>query len=376
MICSIDVGPILLRLSKQSSGGYMSENSNELISIVIPVYCEEEVLPLLRNRLAPVLDQMEQACEVLLVNDGSRDNSLSLMREIAIEDPRFRIINLSRNYGHQIAVTAGINESRGDAVITMDADLQDPPEVSLELISKWQEGFDVVLARRLKRDGETLFKRVTARLFYRLVNMLSASDMPVDVGDFRLIDRRVVDALNRMPEQDRYLRGMIGWVGFQTAYVTFRRPERVAGSTKYPLRSMIKLALNGIIGFSDIPLRIALWLGLFVSAGALSFGLWILISWSFADQVVQGWTSTMVVLAFLGGIQLLMIGIAGLYVGRIYNEVKKRPLYFLDPPKENADNSRPQTHQPTNSASGGADAGGADAAQTSQASVSPSSETR
>lgn len=319
---------------------------------------------MLYESMVKVLDRVGCAAEVVLVNDGSKDNSLQIMREIRAEDDRFRIVNLSRNFGHQTAVTAGIDAAYGDAVIVMDADLQDPPEVALELLGKWRQGYDIVLARRVARSGESFFKRATAALFYRFIRRLSSVDLPLDVGDFRLIDRKVVDALARMPEQDRYLRGMISWLGFKTAEVPFQRDERVAGESKYPLRAMIRLALNGVLGFSDIPLRLALWFGMTISVLALLFGLYILASWFFNDNVVQGWTSTVLVLTFLGGIQLLMLGIVGLYIGRIHNEVKRRPLYFIDPELDASPQSRVEDHQPENRLSGGVEAGGGGAAQT------------
>lgn len=335
-----------------------------LVSFVIPVYCEEAILPLLFERMTDILDQVNGIAEVVLVNDGSKDASLQMMCDIRARDDRFRIINLSRNFGHQTAVTAGIDAANGDAVIVMDADLQDPPEVALQLLDKWREGYDIVLARRVARSGERFFKRATAALFYRFIRRLSSVDMPVDVGDFRLIDHKVVNALRRMPEQDRYLRGMISWLGFKTAEVPFQRDERVAGESKYPLRAMIRLALNGVLGFSDVPLRLALWSGMTISVIALLFGLYILASWFFNDDVVQGWTSTVLVVTFLGGLQLLMLGIVGLYIGRIHNEVKRRPLYFVDSESDVPIASAAADHQPEKSLSGGSAAGGGGAAQT------------
>ena len=334
-----------------------------LVSFVIPVYCEEDTLPLLHQRMVSILDQVAGKAEVILVNDGSKDGSLKIMREMRAQDDRFRIVNLSRNFGHQTAVTAGIDAANGDAVIVMDADLQDPPEVALQLLGKWCEGYDIVLARRVARSGESLFKRTTAALFYRFIRRLSSVDMPLDVGDFRLIDRKVVNALARMPEQDRYLRGMISWLGFSTTEVPFQRDERVAGESKYPLRAMIRLAVNGVVGFSDVPLRLALWFGMTISVLALLFGLYILTSWFFNDHVVQGWTSTVMVLTLLGGLQLLMLGIVGLYIGRIHNEVKRRPLYFVDPEPDSPQGSLLEDHQPENRLAGGGVAGGGGAAQ-------------
>ena len=334
-----------------------------MISFVIPVYSESATLPLLQERMDSILDQINEPVEVILVNDGSKDNSLELMDEIAARDARFRVVNLSRNYGHQLAVTAGLDAAKGDAVITMDADLQDPPEVTLELIEKWRDGYHIVLARRIARAGESVFKRATAAMFYRIIRRLSSIDMPLDVGDFRLIDRKVVDALAHMPEHDRYLRGMISWVGFRTAEVPFMRDERVAGESKYPLSAMVKLAMNGLLGFSDVPLRLALWFGMAISVIALLFGLYILASWFFADNVVAGWTSMILIVTLLGGLQLFMLGIVGLYIGRIHNELKRRPLYFVDSEHRLTLRRPVIDHQARNSSPGGSDAGGAGASQ-------------
>lgn len=335
-----------------------------MTSFVIPVYCEEAILPLLYESMLKILDRIDSNAEVVLVNDGSKDDSLQIMRDIRARDDRFRIVNLSRNFGHQTAVTAGVDAANGDAVIVMDADLQDPPEVALQLLDKWREGYDIVLARRVARSGESVFKRATAALFYRLIRRLSSVDMPLDVGDFRLMDRKVVNALARMPEQDRYLRGMISWLGFKTAEVPFQRDQRLAGESKYPLRAMIRLALNGVLGFSDVPLRLALWSGMTISVLALLFGLYILASWFFNDNVVQGWTSTVLVVTLLGGLQLLMLGIVGLYIGRIHNEVKRRPLYFVDPVPDAPQASVVKDYQPEKRLGGGVVAGGGGAAQT------------
>lgn len=340
----------------------MLVREERLISFVIPVYCEEAILPMLHESMARILDQLDHDAEVVLVNDGSKDSSLQIMRDIRTQDDRFKIVNLSRNFGHQTAVTAGIDAANGDAVIVMDADLQDPPQVALQLIGKWREGYDIVLARRVARTGESIFKRASAALFYRLLRRLSSVDMPLDVGDFRLIDRKVVHALARMPEQDRYLRGMISWMGFRTTEVPYQRDERVAGESKYPLRAMVRLAINGVVGFSDVPLRLALWFGMSISILALLFGVYILASWFFNDNVVQGWTSTVLVLTLLGGLQLLMLGVVGLYIGRIHNEVKRRPLYFVDPEPGSPPTGPSVAYQPENRRDGGWIGGGAGAA--------------
>ncbi|WBX83204.1 glycosyltransferase family 2 protein [Sphingosinicella microcystinivorans] len=303
-------------------------------SLVIPIYNEADVLPLLFERLASLLEKLDQSAEIVLVNDGSRDSSLALMRLKARQDPRYRIVNLSRNFGHQIAITAGMDNAGGCAVIIMDADLQDPPELVLEMIGKWKEGFSVVSARRIAREGEGRFKRWSAHIFYRVLRTMTSVDIDADVGDFRLLDRKVVNALMGMREQDRFVRGMISWLGFNQTCVDFVRAERAAGSTKYPFLKMLKLAVNGILGFSDIPLRMALWGGALVSLLAISYGLFVVGGWFFNDTLVAGWTSTIVVLSFLGGINLVMTGVVGLYVGRIHNEVKRRPLYLVDAARE------------------------------------------
>jgi len=305
-------------------------------SLVIPVYDECEVLPLLFERLDELLAGFDEPAEIVLVNDGSRDNSLNLLRAKARDDARYRVVNLSRNFGHQIAITAGIDQAAGDAVIVMDADLQDPPEVVLEMIGKWRQGFDVVGAKRQQRRGESWFKRTTARMFYRLMRRMTTVSINDEVGDFRLMDRKVVEAFRAMREQDRYVRGMIGWLGFSQTTVPFVREARAAGETKYPLSKMLRLAANGIIGFSDLPLRIALWFGALVSVLAFVYGLIVIAGWIFDRGAVPGWTSTVVILSFLGGVNLMMIGVVGLYVGRIYGQVKNRPLYVLDPEDDGA----------------------------------------
>lgn len=298
-------------------------------SLVIPIYNEEAVLPVLLHRLDLLLDRLDAPGEVIFVDDGSRDSSGIVAAARAKDDPRYRYLALSRNFGHQIAISAGMDVASGDAVIVMDADLQDPPEVVLDLIAKWREGYEIVYARRLSRDGESRFKRWTASLFYRTLRKLTAVDIPADVGDFRLVDRKALDAFRAMPERDRFVRGMFGWMGFRQTAVSFHRLPRLAGRTKYGWSKMLKLALDGIVGFSDIPLRLALWLGTIVSLGALSYGAYVV--WlTFHDaSLVTGWASTVVLMSFLAGINLLMTGIVGLYVGRIHAEVKNRPLYVI-----------------------------------------------
>jgi polyisoprenyl-phosphate glycosyltransferase len=299
-------------------------------SLVIPIYNEEAVLPVLLHRLDQLLQRLDAPGEVIFVDDGSRDTCGIVAAARAKDDPRYRYLALSRNFGHQIAISAGMDVAAGEAVIVMDADLQDPPEVVLDLIAKWKEGYEIVYARRLSRDGDSRMKRWTASLFYRTLRKLTAVDIPADVGDFRLVDRKALEAFRAMPERDRFVRGMFGWMGFRQTAVSFHRLPRVAGRTKYGWSKMIKLAFDGIVSFSDIPLRLALWLGTVVSLGALSYGayaVWL----AFFDpaRLVTGWTSTVVLMSLLAGINLLMTGIVGLYVGRIHTEVKSRPLYVI-----------------------------------------------
>jgi dolichol-phosphate mannosyltransferase len=246
-------------------------------------------------------------------------------------DNRYRLIKLSRNFGHQIAITVGLDHAAGRAVIVMDADLQDPPEVVLEMIAKWKEGYDIVSAERTSRQGESRFKRATADLFYRLMRRLGDVSTSPNAGDFRLVDRRALDCFLAMPERDRFVRGMFAWIGLRQGTVTFDRPPRAAGESKYPLRKMVSLAANGIISFSDAPLRLALWAGGAVSALAFIYGLSVIGRWAFGDTTLErGWSSTIVVIAALGGANMLMTGVIGLYVGRIYAESKGRPLYVVD----------------------------------------------
>ncbi|WP_441228921.1 glycosyltransferase family 2 protein [Tardiphaga sp. 20_F10_N6_6] len=301
-----------------------------IYSIVVPVYNEEAVLPVLVRRLGLLLDRLDASAEAIFVDDGSSDTSPIVLQALAKSDPRFRYIGLSRNFGHQVAITAGMDAAQGDAIVVMDADLQDPPEVVEQLIAKWREGNDVVYARRLSRAGESAFKRATAHVFYRVLGRMTSVRIPADVGDFRLIDRKVLDALRQMPERDRFVRGMIAWLGFRQAEVSFHRLERAAGETKYPLFKMARLAMSAALGFSDAPLRLAIWCGLAVSSLALLYGGWVLLLWMTNDpHLVAGWSSIIVIVSLLCGLNMLMTGIVGLYVGRIHAEAKHRPLYVV-----------------------------------------------
>jgi glycosyltransferase involved in cell wall biosynthesis len=298
-------------------------------SIVIPIFNEEAVLPILLRRIDALMDALDAPAEAIFVDDGSTDCSSIVLEAKARDDHRCRYIGLTRNFGHQIAITAGMDAAKGDAVVVMDGDLQDPPEVVLDMIDKWKEGYQIVYGRRLSREGESAFKRWTAGLFYRLLGRLSAIEVPSDVGDFRLVDRKALDAFRAMPEHDRFVRGMFAWLGFRATEVAFRRPARVAGETKYPLRKMVRLAVNGLIGFSDAPLRLAIWAGMSVSGLALLYGLYVIGLSLAGSHLVTGWSSTIVIVSLLCGINMLMTGIVGLYVGRIHAEVKGRPLYVV-----------------------------------------------
>ena len=305
-------------------------------SVAIPVYNEVESLPELYQRVCAVMDDLSESWELILVDDGSSDGSTEIIHSLAIDDERVQPVFFARNFGHQIAITAGLDHSRGEAVVIMDADLQDPPEVIIDLIAKWREGYEVVYAVREEREGETRFKKLTAALFYRLINRITDVNIPVDTGDFRLLDRVVVDTLNRMRERHRFPRGMAAWVGFRQVGVPYQRAERFAGETKYPLRKMMRLALNVVTGFSYLPLQLAIYFG-FICAGISALAIPIVIVLRLTgSQAFFGQATTLIAVLFLGGVQLISIGILGEYVGRIYDEAKGRPLYIVrDAPNAN-----------------------------------------
>ncbi len=301
-----------------------------LYSFVVPLYNEEETLPELVRRLGTIADSLDSPTEIVLVNDGSQDNSIALLRQFQQQDPRIRYINLARNFGHQIAVTAGLHFVRGDVVVILDADLQDPPELIPEMLVQWRSGYQVVYAQRRARACESWSKRGFAYVFYRLLNQLSDVNIPTDTGDFCLLDRSVVKVLNQMPERTRYLRGLRSWVGFRQTAVLFDRDPRFAGTVKYTFRKSFKLAISGIVSFSQVPLRLAMYVGLFAAFVALVMALLILYWRIFVpNSPLTGFTMILVAIFFLGAVQLVSIGILGEYIGRIYEEVKGRPLYTI-----------------------------------------------
>jgi polyisoprenyl-phosphate glycosyltransferase len=303
--------------------------STPVFSIVVPIYNEIVCLPELYRRVKEALDSTGEAWELILVDDGSQDGSTEAIRELARQDERVRPVIFARNFGHQIAATAGLDYSQGKAVVIIDADLQDPPEVILELIARWREGYQVVYAVRAEREGETWFKTFTAKLFYRIIYQITDVKIPVDTGDFRLMDRKVVDVLNTMRERRPYLRGMSAWVGFRQVGVPYRRAARFAGETKYPFKKMLRLAMNAVTGFSYFPLQLATYLG-FISAGlSIIFIPVVIILRITGSEEFVGQASTLIAVLFLGGVQLISLGILGEYIGRVYDEVKGRPLYTV-----------------------------------------------
>ena len=301
---------------------------NNKVSIVVPMYNEQEVANEFYNRTTNVFKELPYEYEIIIVNDGSRDKTLDLVLDLVKNDEHVKVINFSRNFGHQAAITAGIENATGDAIITIDADLQDPPEVIADLLKKWEEGYDIVYAKRKSRKTDTFFKRTTANIYYKVLNKLSDIKIPENVGDFRLISKRVQQVFIKLPEKDRYIRGMFAWMGFKQSFVEFDRQSRFAGKTKYPLKKMIKLAVSGIIGFSTKPLRLIFKLGL-----ATTFLSFLLMVYAIIVKILgyttNGWSSLMVAITFIGGIQLLSLGIVAEYVAKIYGEAKARPVYII-----------------------------------------------
>ena len=299
-------------------------------SFIVPIYNEEEVIPELYSRITKIINQLDGSSELIFINDGSRDRSLVMLQELQQRDQRICYLNLARNFGHQIAVTAGLAFARGQACIILDADLQDPPELIPDMIKLWNQGYQVVYAQRLQRHQESLFKRLTAYVFYRVLKSLADVDIPTDTGDFCLMDRQVVDVLNKMPERNRYIRGLRSWVGFKQTAIPFDRDPRFAGKVKYTFRKSFSLAINGLVSFSKSPLRLSTYLGLIAALVAILMAL-IVIYWRINEpkSPVTGYTIIASAILFLGAVQLFCIGILGEYIGRIYDEVKCRPLYTL-----------------------------------------------
>ena len=300
------------------------------LSVIIPIYNEEGNIHTLIDRLQAVIDDMNlSSTEYIFINDGSRDRSMEMIRELAVKNKNVKYINLSRNFGHQVAVSAGLDKSKGDAVVIIDADLQDPPELIPELYKKLKSGFEVVYAKRKSRQGESFFKKSTAKLFYRILSKMTSISIPVDTGDFRIVDRKIVEVLKKMPEQQKFLRGQISWIGFSQSFVEYDRDERYAGKTGYTYKKMIRLALDGITSFSNFPLKIVTIAGFAVSGISFFMILWALYSRFISKDYEPGWTSLMLTILFLGGIQLIGIGIIGEYVSRLSANIRNRPLYVV-----------------------------------------------
>ncbi len=298
-------------------------------SVVIPIYNEQENILELYRRLSETLKSLTDKYEVIFVNDGSSDNSLKMIKELSVRDSKIKYLKFSRNFGHQIAISAGMDYANGEAIIIMDSDLQDPPELIPKLVEEWNKGFDVVYAVRRKREGETFIKKFTASLFYRLFSKLANINMPLDTGDFRLIDRKVLESLKSIREKHRFMRGLVSWVGYNQTGVLYDREKRSAGKTKYPFFKMLKFSIDGITSFSLIPLRIATILGFIISSISFLLAIYFLLIKLFTNKMVQGWLTLADSILFLSGVQLIIFGIIGEYIGRIYEEVKGRPLYIV-----------------------------------------------
>lgn len=302
-------------------------------SIIVPAYNEELVIEESYRRLTAVMESTGSAYELIFINDGSRDKTPELLNDLADKDARVKVLHFSRNFGHQTAVSAGMDYAKGQAVVIIDADLQDPPEVILQMIEKWKQGYDVVYGKRLQRKGETWFKKVTAKAFYRFLNHMTTVEIPVDTGDFRLIDRKVCDVMKGLTEKNRYVRGLISWVGFKQTAVEYVREERFAGETKYPLKKMVKLAVDATMSFSYKPLRIAGFVGMGLSLASFVYLVVIICQKIFTDTTVPGWASLIAVMLFFNGVILILQSVTGEYIGRIYEETKNRPLYIISETK-------------------------------------------
>jgi glycosyltransferase involved in cell wall biosynthesis len=318
----------------------MGMNENKLISIVIPVFNEIDVIDACYERLTGVMRSLQgYDYELVFVDDGSRDRSYERLITFHAQDPHLKIVKFSRNFGHQIAVTAGVDEAVGDAIVIIDADLQDPPEVIPEMVRKWEEGYDVVYGVRQRRAGESRIKLLTAAAFYRLLRSFTNIEIPVDVGDFRLISARAAAQLRKLREKDRFVRGLVSWIGFQQIGIPYERDSRLAGETKYPYRKMFKFAIDGITSFSNLPLKVASWLGYMASFLAFVYLASVFVQRAMG-YTVEGWATIMVAMLFLGGVQLICIGIIGEYIGRIFNETKSRPMYVIESVHQSAQHTQ------------------------------------
>jgi len=309
--------------------GDVGVKTQPVYSVVIPAYNEQEVITETYNRITNVMTGMGENYELIFINDGSADQTAVIIAGFCEKDPSVRLINFTRNFGHMSAITAGMENSRGKAVFIIDADLQDPPEVFPEMALKWREGYHVVYGKRIKRKGESAFKRWSAKIFYRFLRRMTSVDLPPDTGEFRLIDRKVCDAVNKLPEKSRYIRGLVSWVGFKQIPVEYVREQRYAGVTKYPLRKMIAFAMDAITSFSYKPLKLATMLGLIISLLSFIYIIYIIYQRFFTDQTITGWASTMAAILFTQGIVLMILGLMGEYIGRIYTELQNRPNYII-----------------------------------------------
>jgi dolichol-phosphate mannosyltransferase len=298
--------------------------------VVIPVFNEEQNVMLLYERLVGVVKSMNKTYRFIFINDGSRDNTLQKLKELSAKDRLVKYIDLSRNFGHQVAVTAGLHFAKGKRVVIIDADLQDPPELIVDMEKRMNEGFNVVYARRRQRKGESFFKLITARIFYRLLKSITSVDIPVDTGDFRMMDWKVVEVLNRMPEQHKFIRGMVSWVGFKQTYVEYDRDQRHSGKTGYTFKKMLRFAIDGITGFSNVPLKVATWAGFGISFVSFALILYTLYARFVSGNYVQGWASIMISILFIGGIQLICLGLIGEYIIRMDANLRQRPLYIIN----------------------------------------------
>jgi len=316
-------------LARQGKEGKGRLKNQPVFSVVIPAYNEQEVISETYARLTGVMKGMGEPYELIFVNDGSTDQTAHIIAEYSKNDSSVRLINFTRNFGHMSAISAGMENAKGQAVFIIDADLQDPPEVFPEMATKWREGYHVVYGKRIKRKGESVFKRWSAKLFYRFLRRMTSVDLPSDTGEFRLIDRKVCDAVNKLPEKNRYIRGLVSWVGFKQIPVEYVREQRYAGVTKYPMRKMIKFAMDAITSFSYKPLKLATMLGFLISFLSFLYILYIIYQRFFTDQTITGWASTMAVILFTQGIVLMILGLMGEYIGRIYTELQSRPNYII-----------------------------------------------